>query len=1076
MKYIADLHIHSYYSRATSKTLNLENLHKWAQLKGLSVVATGDITHPKWLEEMHEKLEPGPQGLFRLKQEFIFDQNKVYPSCSGDVFFLLSGEISSIYKKGDKVRKVHNVAFMPSFEAVQNFQNRLEQIGNIRSDGRPILGLDSRDLLEIMLEVDENSQLIPAHIWTPWFSMLGSKSGFDTVTECFDDLSHHIFAVETGLSSDPPMNWRLSMLDSYSLVSNSDAHSPAKLAREANVFQTDLSYDGLFNALKNKKSSEFWGTIEFFPEEGKYHMDGHRNCKLMMKPDETIAQNGLCPVCGKGVTKGVSYRVEELADRKEGVKPVNAKPFLSLIPLPEVLSEVTGVGPNSKRVQSIYEKMLNELGSELDILINIPLADIELKYDSLVAEAIKRMRNGEVSPQPGYDGEFGVIKIFKENERAKILQQGALFPVPEIKKNVKNDTLQIIPQEKKPRPRKTNRAMETFSSYGLNVEQQQVVDYGGQALLCQAGPGTGKTRTLTHRIAFLIKSGFSKPSEILAITFTNKAAREMAVRLAAMLSKELAEKMTISTFHSFGAKILRSQQNSFFGRTNTFKIINPVDTPEFVGLLSAKVGEKISKATLEKISLLKAQMIFSSEMPKDIIENLPQNFSFIYEQYDEVLKETNSFDYDDLINAPVQLLRKNPDVRRELLSKYSTIFVDEFQDINRAQYDMFKIFAISAKHLFVIGDPDQAIYGFRGASKEFFENFNKDFPSAKFVRLSQNYRSSQNIISASLQMLLTDGPIDSKSLWSNISPEIKIYIQSSRSDRAEAEFLVHQIEQMLGGTSHFSIDSKRVENNDVPQVFGFADFAILLRSRRQLPPIEEALSRSGIPFDSYNDGLLIDDPTIALIFQILENHFSARAHSKRTLKDNTNVNAVTINNIVVEMGPLFSSESVQSILKWLWERLTHELLGPPQSSQKDKLLQFAQPFENRLGEFLDALVLKRKIDEMDKADRISILTLHASKGLEFPVVFIPGCEDDIIPLKLHNKEFNVEEERRLLYVGMTRAQQYLYLSYAKQRTIFGQKSIQQPSVFLRPISTSLISRLVSPELSAKKKANQLDLF
>ncbi|NIA29792.1 MAG: UvrD-helicase domain-containing protein, partial [Actinobacteria bacterium] len=584
MHYIADLHIHSYYSRATSKKLNLEHLNLWAQLKGLQVVATGDITHPKWLQEMEEKLEPAQQGLFKLKDEFARDLQKEVPgACNAKVYFILSGEISSIYKKNDRVRKVHNVVFMPSFEAVVKLQATLDRIGNIHSDGRPILGLDSRNLLEIVLETDPRGQFIPAHIWTPWFSMFGSKSGFDTVEECFDDLTPHIFAVETGLSSDPPMNWRLSMLDKYALVSNSDAHSPAKLAREANVFDADLSYDALFSSLKDKQSNSFWGTIEFFPEEGKYHMDGHRACKRMMKPGETMQHKGLCPVCGKPATLGVSYRVEELADRPEGGKPDDAKPFMSLIPLPEVISEVVSVGPASKKVQNIYNTMLHKLGSELYILMDAPLKDIEENSGSLVAEAIRRMRKGHVHPQPGYDGEYGVIRIFKNDEREKILQQGTLFAVSETVRIVKDETGEAdksSPNVLSEPSAKVAAIKEETHEYGLNAEQRQAVDFHGAPLIVQAGPGTGKTRTLTHRLAALVKSGRVKPEEILAVTFTNKAAGEMRVRLDELLSAGESSRMRIQTFHAFGAEFLR-EQNSFYGRRRDFSIINPLQDTSF---------------------------------------------------------------------------------------------------------------------------------------------------------------------------------------------------------------------------------------------------------------------------------------------------------------------------------------------------------------------------------------------------------------------------------------------------------------------------------------------------------------
>ena len=378
MKLVADLHIHSHFSRATSPNLTFEHLTRWAQLKGIHVVGTGDIAHPGWLAEMREKLEPAEEGLYRLKPEHTTAvQAQVPPACHAPVRFMLGGEISNIYKRGDRTRKVHNIVFAPSFEATERLQARLEKIGNIRSDGRPILGLDSRDLLEIVLDTDPACHLIPAHIWTPWFSLLGSKSGFDSVAECFADLTPHIFALETGLSSDPPMNWRVSGLDRYTLVSNSDAHSPEKLGREATLFDCELAYGALFEALqyagrlpspthgRGAGGEGYLGTIEFFPEEGKYHFDGHRACDLVWDPPTTRAHNEICPVCGKPLTVGVMHRVEALADRPEGFRPVGPRPFHSLIPLPELLGEVYGVGASSKQVQAEYFKLLVGLGAEL---------------------------------------------------------------------------------------------------------------------------------------------------------------------------------------------------------------------------------------------------------------------------------------------------------------------------------------------------------------------------------------------------------------------------------------------------------------------------------------------------------------------------------------------------------------------------------------------------------------------------------------------------------------------------------------------------------------------------------------
>ena len=418
MKFYADVHLHSHFSRATSKDLDLEHLSLWAQLKGIQVVGSADFVHPQWMKELKDQLEPAEEGFFKLKPKHAEKADKEVPkSCRGPVRFMLTVEISSIYKKMDKVRKVHNVVVAPSFEAAEKIQAKLGSIGNISSDGRPILGLDSRDLLEIVLEADPKAYLIPAHIWTPWFSALGSKSGFDSIADCFGDLTKHIFAVETGLSSDPLMNWRLSQLDQFVLVSNSDAHSPPKLAREATIYDTDFSYSGIYNALSDPKDKGLVGTIEFFPEEGKYHYDGHRDCKTRLHPKETIKNKGLCPSCGKSVTVGVMARVEELADRPEGTKSKRWRPYVNLIPLPEVISQVKGVGVASKAVQEHYWKMVNHFGNELFILQSASLKEIERFGGELLAEGIKRMREGKVNIAAGYDGEYGTIHLFEDAER-----------------------------------------------------------------------------------------------------------------------------------------------------------------------------------------------------------------------------------------------------------------------------------------------------------------------------------------------------------------------------------------------------------------------------------------------------------------------------------------------------------------------------------------------------------------------------------------------------------------------------------------------------------------------------------
>jgi DNA helicase II / ATP-dependent DNA helicase PcrA len=413
MKFIADLHIHSHFSRATSQDLVPEVLSAWAQKKGVNLIGTGDFTHPGWVEELREKLVEAEHGLYRLRPDLEKGTEATVPeSCRAVTRYILSGEISCIYKRAGRTRKVHNLVLMPDFDSVYRLSDRLSRIGNLRSDGRPILGLDSRDLLEIVLETSDRSFFIPAHVWTPWFSLFGSKSGFDTIEECFGDLTSHIHALETGLSSDPSMNRRLSALDPYVLVSDSDAHSPVKLGREANLFDTDLDYDHLLKAMIHKTG--FDGTIEFFPEEGKYHLDGHRKCRARLHPAETRERKGLCPICGKPLTVGVLHRVYELSDREA---PLATSPFWSLIPLAEILSEVLNCGPSSKKVAAAYEELLRRLGPEIDILMHIPLDDINQAGGPLLAEAVRRMREHRVFKEEGYDGEYGVIRLFEESEK-----------------------------------------------------------------------------------------------------------------------------------------------------------------------------------------------------------------------------------------------------------------------------------------------------------------------------------------------------------------------------------------------------------------------------------------------------------------------------------------------------------------------------------------------------------------------------------------------------------------------------------------------------------------------------------
>lgn len=1122
MQYVADLHIHSHYSRATSKDLTFEHLSKWAQFKGVQVVGTGDIAHPGWLQEMKQKLEPAEEGLFQLKAEYAQPvQTEVFTACQSPVRFMLAGEISSIYKKNEAVRKIHNVIFAPSIEAVEKIQAALEKIGNIRADGRPILGLDSHDLLELILDIDSQNYLIPAHIWTPWFALLGSKSGFDSVAECFDDLTSHIFALETGLSSDPPMNWRVSALDGYTLVSNSDAHSPQKLAREATLFDTELSYPAIFAALKSGDPQAFRGTLEFFPEEGKYHLDGHRKCEIRWEPETTLSHNGLCPVCGKPVTVGVMHRVAALADRPVGVKPARTHPFHSLIPLPEILGEVYGSGAASKKVLQAYDMLLTNLGSELAILLGLPLEEIERAGGALLAEGIRRMRSGEVQIAGGYDGEYGVIKLFEAHERAGFTPQISLFekeksskvseakavglrspspiglsdPLEELGTlNATALALSEVEGSASPAQMATSwqqadlfsAVQETPVSYqlppepaspflaGLNPQQQQAVSVTEVPLIIVAGPGTGKTRTLTHRIAYLIREKGILPHQILAITFTNKAAEEMMTRLSALLEPAVAGQLVIKTFHAFGAILLR-ESGSYLGLSPNFTICSDSDRVALLKQLFPNLGEAEINQALEQISVAKNQLVSPSDS-----KGFEQPLESIYQAYESALRQNQLLDFDDLVVQPVRLFEAHPEALQNYRQRFRWISVDEYQDINLAQYRLLRLLTGPENNLCVIGDPDQAIYGFRGARREYFLQFRQDFPAARLLPLSQNYRSTQLILDASSQVIARSEGARVPT-WSEFLDKTRLDIYQAPTDKAEAEYIVHQIEQMVGGVSYFSLDSGRVTADPAVQR-SFADFAVLYRLNAQSVLLAEAFERSGMPFQTIGQTPFYERTEVKEMLACLWFIYNPEAVFHLT----QSWPAKKVKQLVPflrELGPRLDSLGVAGLVEQIQQFFVEHGFRDPAEKWTERMQQLrrrAIPFENRLRDFLEATVLQRETDVYDpRADRVTLMTLHASKGLEFPVVFIVGCEEGLLPYQRPGKTFDADEERRLFYVGMTRAQHKLVLTHAKTRFLFGQHQHNEPSRFLSDIEQTLkeIKQMAQRKaVKEKPESPQLKLF
>ena len=1121
MELVADLHTHSHYSRATSKDLTLPHLARWAQLKGVAIVATGDISHPGWLQELAAALEPAEDGLYRLKPEIAAAvAQDVPPACRAPVRFVLGGEISNIYKRHDAVRKVHNLIFAPTLELVARIQQALEKIGNIRADGRPILGLDSRDLLETVLDVDPACHLIPAHIWTPWFSMLGSKSGFATVEECFGDLTPHIFALETGLSSDPPMNWRVTNLDRYTLVSNSDAHSPQKLGREATLFRCEPTYAALFDALHSGAPEVFGGTLEFFPEEGKYHLDGHRKCGIVWEPPETLAHHLRCPVCGREVTVGVMHRVEALADRPAGAPPPHPRPYTNLIALPEVLGEVHGVGAGSRKVAQAYDSLLAKLGPELGILRQLPLEEIAAAGGSRVAEAIGRMRRGEVVAEGGYDGEYGVIRIFAA-AGGDAPQLGFFAPEPPPARaaaTVKHtaapdaDAASVQPSlfaaADAPAPAATSEQEEWLAR--LNADQAAAVACVDRHLVIVAGPGTGKTRTLTVRLANLVRRHGVAPAAVLALTFTNKAAAEMAERLAGLLGPATAQRMTVTTFHALGAALLR-EFGEALGLLPTFAIVDDEDRR----LLLRRVAPAMSEADLthlgDWISRAKQQLL-----PPDAAELAGEaGPSALYAAYQTALGRAALVDFDDLVMLPARLLAEQPAVAATLHARYHWLAVDEYQDVNFAQVEWLRRLAAGGANVCVIGDPDQAIYGFRGADHRFFRQFAADFPGAVTIHLRQSYRSPQSLLDAAGQVIAHNADAEAQRLVSDFTATVKLTVLPVATDRAEAETIVHRIEQMVGGTSMFSRDSGRVGDADAgdAEVRSFADFAVLHRLGSQRVALVEAFDRSGIPYQVVGQaGLaehrevrgalallrLPDHPLPALAALLGAGKSSLPTDALERLADEVAAQGVAaaLAHAAVgspaqrrrlaglaalwadlpAAGPVAGSVG-QALAGWLaWQG---ETATPAQTARAAQLQAIAAAYGEDVTGFLTALALQRDGDGYDpRADRVAILTLHAAKGLEFPVVFMAGCEEGLLPYLPPNKPADIAEERRLFYVGMTRARAQLIVTHAQRRLLYG-RTVEAPvSRFVDEIAAALKEVQAQAVRPAKpvKEDPQLPLF
>ena len=1111
MRFIADLHIHTHYSRATSKVATLERYHQWAKIKGINVVGTGDFTHPGFFQEIKEKLIPAEAGFFKLKEP---DEKPPIDNIRWHdipVRFCLQTEISSIFKKHNQTRKVHSVIFAPNIETAARINAQLARIGNIASDGRPILGLDPKYLLEIIRDISPDAFLIPAHVWTPWFSIFGSKSGFDGIEECFEDLTDEIFALETGLSSDPEMNWRWSALDRFSLVSNSDAHSPQKLGRECNLFETDFSYHGIFEALKTKRN--YLGTIEFYPQEGKYHFDGHRKCGICLNPEESEALDGNCPICHRKLTVGVMHRVLDLSDRTSGIKPGGASNYRYLIPLPEILAEIENSGSTSKKVLKQYTQIISVFGNEFSFLLDATYEDINRACGPIMMEGLRRMRTRVVHPQPGFDGEYGIIKVFNPGELEYMRGQRTLFEIPETNTAVYSpvdDWKQAVSARGvtsseasfSKTPGRENRFVESGSDFqirsrSLNEQQLKVLDKTQGASLVVAGPGTGKTRTLTAWMAHLVKTGTAHPEELLAITFTNKAAAEMMERLQTELASSEKEPK-VTTFHSLCFEIVRRKCPEImtiyddYGRVALLQVLFP-----------GKKGRSYQRISDSLKDTFEHQRL-------DITAELRECIS----KYRLTLEKTHGIDIALIVPSAIDILEKDSVFRNEITETYKYIAVDEFQDINHVQYRFLSLLlkpGITGSVL-TIGDPDQAIYGFRGSDVKLFFQFQQDYQADK-LELAKNYRSTRTISDAGLSVIAHNSIKSNLPLFTDRGNGQKLKIYRAESGEDEARFIADAVENLVGGMDQITAS----EHANRLKPYTFNDIAVLFRVKAIGRTIIPCLERAGIPltlrenrsvlsqaplshaksflnvlvnnkdvvslYDIFHNVVTGSDETVVRkILREMQQHGRDLICSARTLQNCGVLQAHNLayieelQSFITSLEKLLFISNIAAVLERIFEHYpVFRCDSPDKALERDVILETAREHGNNLVQFVRKINLcPLESESTIGSETVQLLTFHAAKGLEFRVVFITGAEEGTTPLTTEKSD--LEEERRLFYVAVTRAQEVVYITHAANRRIFGVRKDKAPSRFIQEIPRFLRENVTYPSTKRKHTNKQLSLF
>ena len=875
------------------------------------------------------------------------------------------------------------------------------------------------------------------------------------------------------------MNTRLSALDRFAMVSNSDAHSAQKLAREATCFNTQLSYPAIYTALKERDQTRFTGTLEFYPEEGKYHYDGHRKCQIRWKPAQTLQAEGRCPTCGGKLTVGVLHRVERLADRSEETEPAVERPFEYLIPLPEVIGAALGVGPESKKATAIYKKLLEQFGPELDILRTVAIEEVARCGEPLVAEAINRMRLGAVEILPGYDGEYGTIRIFSSTEREQLKGQHALFVLPAA--GPVPAPLTTSPAGLPPAVTHAAELQAGPVPGALDEAQQQAVQAAAGPVIVIAGPGAGKTRTLTQRIAYLIRQRGVSSTQMLAVTFTKRAAAEMHNRLRKLLPESQVADLRLGTFHRLALDLMR-----LYEAAPPKTVLDAWEARQLLDMALHETGLKLRpQAVQQAISLAKAAGL----RPADLVGK--EKLQAAYTAYQEQLHAYRACDYDDILLDCLTWLETNDATALQLRQRFPYVLVDEFQDVNAVQYRLVKILAGDGQGLFVIGDPDQAIYGFRGADPQYFWTLTQDFPQARLCQLATNYRSTQTIVQAATAVIAHNRGRQPLPLRAAGEGGESLRLYTTPSEMAEGIAVVRQISRMVGGADMVQAD-QHAERSAHTRSFG--DFGVLVRTGQQAEVLEQCFLQEGLPYRlmghtsflearsvrqalAFGRYLLESTDTLRLL-QVLE---VAAFHPGKTelaaIRQQGQQGEVELQSLaaaVERYRPLLESPPVVFFRRW------QEEYGGPDDVELERLLHLAERAAS-LRELFETILLGQDADyEYTRAkgpvpvEAVKVMTLHAAKSLEFPVVFVCGVEEGLLPVQ--NRGADLAEERRLFYVGLTRAQEEIILFRAHARQRHGKRLQPAMSPFIGELPSELLVEEDVAVPRQEKRVTQLSLF